>query len=131
MAFETIIKDPRTLKVTPNLVDYEAARAPGFWEQARAELDGLPGGEGLNIAHEAVDRHAVGARAEHLALDAQRRRGAHGSTTPATRTGVYGGPSRRRSSSRSAMSGGATITEPSDVGSARSSSTENQAWSVR
>ena len=30
-------------------------------------LDGLPGGRGLNIAHEAVDRHA-GGRGEHLAL---------------------------------------------------------------
>ncbi|MCL6249726.1 hypothetical protein M3P36_01510 [Altererythrobacter sp. KTW20L] len=29
------------------------------WDAARARLDGLPGG-GLNVAHEAVDRH-VGA----------------------------------------------------------------------
>jgi acetyl-CoA synthetase len=28
-----------------------------FWAQARDELDGLPGGRGLNIAHEALDRH--------------------------------------------------------------------------
>jgi acetyl-CoA synthetase len=28
------------------------------WEQARSTLDGLPHGMGLNIAHEAVDRHA-------------------------------------------------------------------------
>ncbi len=41
---------------------------PDFWEQAREELDGLPGGRGLNIAHEAVDRHATGPRADHLAL---------------------------------------------------------------
>jgi len=66
--FETIIKDPRTLEVAPNLLDYERARSPGFWDRARAELDGLPGGRGLNIAHEAVDRHAHGARAGHLAL---------------------------------------------------------------
>ena len=31
-------------------------------------LDGLPDGRGLNIAHEAVDRHALGPRADHLAL---------------------------------------------------------------
>ncbi|MGE0873195.1 MAG: acetate--CoA ligase [Burkholderiales bacterium] len=37
------------------------------WEAARRALDGLPGG-GLNIAHEAVDRHARGARANHVAL---------------------------------------------------------------
>ena len=29
------------------------------------DLDGLPGGRGLNIAHEAVDRHANGARRDH------------------------------------------------------------------
>ena len=33
----------------------------------RAQLDGLPGG-GLNIAHEAVDRHAAGPRADRVAL---------------------------------------------------------------
>jgi acetyl-CoA synthetase len=43
--------------VAPNLVDYAAARAGFSWEAARRELDGLPGG-GLNIAHEAIERHA-------------------------------------------------------------------------
>jgi acetyl-CoA synthetase len=38
-----------------------------FWEQARSWLDGLPGG-GINIAHEAVDRHARGARRDHVAI---------------------------------------------------------------
>jgi acetyl-CoA synthetase len=37
------------------------------WEAARQELAGLPGG-GLNIAHEAVDRHARGPRADHVAI---------------------------------------------------------------
>jgi len=38
------------------------------WEEVRSrELSGLPSG-GLNIAHEAVDRHAAGARADRLAL---------------------------------------------------------------
>jgi acetyl-CoA synthetase len=41
----------------PNLRDYDEARASFSWAQARSELDGLPGGRGLNIAHEAVDRH--------------------------------------------------------------------------
>jgi acetyl-CoA synthetase len=40
---------------------------PEGWDEARAALAGLPGG-GLNIAHEAVDRHAAGARASHVAL---------------------------------------------------------------
>lgn len=53
--------------VPPNLADYEKD-APRFsWERARAELDGLPSG-GLNIAHEAVDRHAQGPRRDHVAL---------------------------------------------------------------
>ena len=68
MAFETIVKDISSLRVTPNLLDYGAACGAGFWDDARAELDGLPGGAGLNIAHEAVDRHVAGARAERLAL---------------------------------------------------------------
>ncbi|MGB7542746.1 MAG: acetate--CoA ligase [Burkholderiales bacterium] len=37
------------------------------WDEARRALDGLPGG-GLNIAYEAVDRHAAGARAKHVAI---------------------------------------------------------------
>jgi acetyl-CoA synthetase len=34
--------------------------AAAAWETAQRELSGLPGGRGLNIAHEAVDRHAAG-----------------------------------------------------------------------
>jgi acetyl-CoA synthetase len=55
-------------RVTPNLGDYDRARAAFSWEEARRELDGLPGGRGLNIAHEAVDRHAAGARRDRIAL---------------------------------------------------------------
>jgi acetyl-CoA synthetase len=54
--------------VTPHLQDYERERAAFSWTRARAELDGLPGGRGLNIAHEAVDRHAAGPRRDHVAL---------------------------------------------------------------
>jgi acetyl-CoA synthetase len=50
-----------------NLGDYEACCARFSWAEARALLDGLPDG-GLNIAHEAVMRHAAGARAEDTAL---------------------------------------------------------------
>jgi acetyl-CoA synthetase len=51
-----------------NMPFYEAARASFSWVQARAELDGLPRGKGLNIAYEAIDRHAAGARRDHVAL---------------------------------------------------------------
>ena len=60
MAWEPIFKTQYGRNVVPNLQDYEQARAAFSWDQARRELDGLPGGQGLNIAHEAVDRHAEG-----------------------------------------------------------------------
>jgi acetyl-CoA synthetase len=50
-------------------------RAVAAWAAARAELDGLPGGHGLNIAHEAVDRHARGPREAVVALRAIDRGG--------------------------------------------------------
>jgi acetyl-CoA synthetase len=65
--FATIVKPARPA-VPPNLGDYEAARVDGFWDRARAELEGLPGGRGLNIAHEAVDRHATGSAAGRVAF---------------------------------------------------------------
>ncbi|HUZ03438.1 MAG TPA: acetate--CoA ligase [Thermomicrobiaceae bacterium] len=68
MGWQPIYKHPGDLRVTPNLGDYARVRAGFSWEAARAELDGLPGGRGLNIAHEAVDRHAHGPRRDHLAL---------------------------------------------------------------
>jgi acetyl-CoA synthetase len=49
------------------LADYQRGGEEFSWSQARQWLDGLPGG-GLNIAHEAVDRHARGARADAVAL---------------------------------------------------------------
>ncbi|MFW6050811.1 MAG: acetate--CoA ligase [Myxococcota bacterium] len=51
----------------PNLRDYDAACDGFSWEEARRALDGLPEG-GINIAHEAVDRHARGERASQVAL---------------------------------------------------------------
>jgi acetyl-CoA synthetase len=44
-----------------------APNAPMGWSEARRLLDGLPGG-GLNIAHEAVDRHARGPNGERVAI---------------------------------------------------------------
>jgi acetyl-CoA synthetase len=64
----TIIrKTASDLRVPPNLADYAATRAAFSWEAVRAELCGLPGG-GLNIAHEAVERHAQGARRDRTAF---------------------------------------------------------------
>jgi acetyl-CoA synthetase len=68
MSWETIVKSPRDLIVAPNLRDYEQARMAFTWEKARGELDGLPGGRGFNIAHEAIDRHAGGPLRDHLAI---------------------------------------------------------------
>jgi acetyl-CoA synthetase len=45
---------------------YERARAEFSWAAARAALAELPGG-GLDIAHEAADRHANGPLAETAA----------------------------------------------------------------
>jgi len=50
-----------------NLLDYEEAIRTFSWDQARALLDGLPGGR-LNIAYEAVDRHVKAGRGDKLAL---------------------------------------------------------------
>ncbi len=62
-----VIRKPTSWAVAPNLLDYDATRSSFSWEAARAELDGLPAG-GLNIAHEAVTRHATGPDRERLAL---------------------------------------------------------------
>ena len=51
----------------PFFTDYLGQRAAFSWQSARRELAGLPGG-GINIGWEALDRHAGGARAEHIAL---------------------------------------------------------------
>ncbi|MFE1248445.1 acetate--CoA ligase [Streptomyces sp. NPDC058735] len=67
MSWQTLRKDPAP-RVPPNLDDYDAARAAFSWSAVRAELDGLPGGQGLNIAHEAVDRHVAAGHGEALAL---------------------------------------------------------------
>ena len=73
--WKRIEKDPRRLRIEPNLRDYAEACAAFSWKSARAQLDGLPAGRGLNLAHEAVDRHAVGPRARRIALRFVNRRG--------------------------------------------------------
>jgi acetyl-CoA synthetase len=75
MSWPAIVKTRAGGAVAPNLLDYAEARAAFSWDRARAELSGLPGGRGLNIAHEAVDRHAGGPRGDHVALRWLGRRG--------------------------------------------------------
>jgi acetyl-CoA synthetase len=68
MSCQTITKARRQPSQIPNLVDYQKACADFSWTKARLELDGLPDGKGLNIAHEAVDRHTAGPLSNHLAI---------------------------------------------------------------
>lgn len=63
-----ITKDVAAFPVQPNLADYDAARRDFSWDQARQALAGLPGGRGLNIAYEAVDRHVAEGRGGKEAL---------------------------------------------------------------
>ena len=62
--------------VAPNLADYDRACAAFSWAAARSALSGLPAGRGLNIAHEAVDRHVQGPGADRVALRLLGRDGA-------------------------------------------------------
>ena len=75
MGWAPIVKRRGADVPAPNLDDYDRVRAAFTWEGARAALDGLPAGRGLNIAHEAVDRHAAGPRADHVAIRWLGRRG--------------------------------------------------------
>jgi len=54
--------------VPPNLTDYATTCQEFSWQAARHELDGLPGGAGLNIAYEAVDRHLRKGQGNRVAL---------------------------------------------------------------
>jgi acetyl-CoA synthetase len=62
---ETLIrKDTQTNRRS----DIEAPRADFSWARAEEGLAGLPGGLGLNIAYEAVDRHVDAGRGTETAL---------------------------------------------------------------
>ncbi len=63
---EVITKDRNTVRGA-NFSSYEALREDFTWDKARSLLDGLPGG-GLNIAHEAVDRHVADGLADKVAI---------------------------------------------------------------
>lgn len=68
MEWPTIVKATDRQRPAPNLADYDEARRTFTWEAARAGLDGLPSGRGLNIAYEAVDRHVLQGRGGQVAL---------------------------------------------------------------
>ena len=73
MPTDTIRKSGIGFRVAPRLTDYAAECRSFSWSAARAALDGLPDG-GLNIAHEAIDRHVqkgLGARIALRWLDKQ------------------------------------------------------------
>jgi len=65
-AHELIKKRPRDF-ARANLTDYDVFARKFSWADARALLDGFPGG-GLNIAYEAVDRHVAAGCGDKLAL---------------------------------------------------------------
>jgi acetyl-CoA synthetase len=78
MAWPRIVKRSDRGLAPSNLSNYEAACAAFSWTEAWGQLHGLPGGHGVNIAHEAVDRHAAGPNASKVAIrwlgkDGQRR----------------------------------------------------------
>lgn len=66
--YPRIVKPRGRPGTPPNLLEYERTRREFTWEAARALLDGLPEARGLNVAHEAIDRHANGRRADRHAL---------------------------------------------------------------
>lgn len=62
---QRIIKTPA--RVAANMGDYQKTCSDFSWDIARGWLDGTPAG-GLNVAHEAVDRHALGPRRSRIAV---------------------------------------------------------------
>ena len=68
MSWVPIKKTSEPCCVQPHLLDYAKTCAGFAWDKIRHELDGLPGGQGLNIAHEAVDRHTEGPRRDQPAI---------------------------------------------------------------
>jgi acetyl-CoA synthetase len=68
MEFKQITKIPGSWSVPPNLTNYQQTYSGFSWDQILQELDGLPNGNGINIAYEAIDRHANGPKRDKLAL---------------------------------------------------------------
>lgn len=62
-----IVKQPGALVLRPNLLDHAATCRTFHWDEASRGLDGLPA-RGLNIAHEAIDRHVFHGRSRRTAI---------------------------------------------------------------
>ncbi|MBB3239761.1 acetyl-CoA synthetase [Pseudomonas sp. Tn43] len=76
MHLPIIKKTIADLPTTPNWLESEQARQAFSWQVEADELARLPGG-GLNLAYEAVDRHAMGGNRQHTALRILDRNGGH------------------------------------------------------
>ncbi len=68
MAWPPITKSPSFWRVMPNLAAYDTTYQAFSWQAVRELFAGLPEHKGLNIAFEAVTRHAQGPHADQLAL---------------------------------------------------------------
>jgi len=64
---DIIIKDPSKLRLKPNLQNYEQLRKTFKWSDAEKLVDWFPGGK-INMAYNAIDRHAKGKRKDKIAL---------------------------------------------------------------
>jgi acetyl-CoA synthetase len=74
MRWEPIRKTPAE-RASANFNPNAPASPERIWTNARLLLSGLPGGAGLNIGYEAVDRHAAGRRRDVVALRCLGKRG--------------------------------------------------------
>lgn len=63
-----ISKTTAAWTVRPNMVDYASTCATFSWDVARKEFLGAARPAGVNIADLAIDRHAEGLLADHVAL---------------------------------------------------------------
>ncbi|GAA0505266.1 acetyl-coenzyme A synthetase [Paractinoplanes deccanensis] len=68
MSSGAIIRKDAAERARANLDNYAWTRHDFSWARARSWLGGLPHGHGLNIGYEAVDRHALSARRDRVAL---------------------------------------------------------------
>ncbi|HAU57047.1 MAG TPA: acetate--CoA ligase [Comamonadaceae bacterium] len=65
---KALIRKPAVLQPPPHLDDYERVSSRFNWADAAGLLEGLPDGAGLNMTHEAVDRHLLHGRGTRTAL---------------------------------------------------------------
>ena len=55
-------------KIEHHLSNYEKVKSSFLWENVAKELSGLPEGKGLNIGHEAIDKHTLTNQKNSIAL---------------------------------------------------------------